>query len=427
MKNRVDLKKSYGKRGGGKRFLAFLCALFCMAGMTGCTTFDNFRHTFFEKDIVDEDIIYIGVFEPRSGSLEQKGKEEIRGIELAHSIYNNVKGAKVELIIVDTQSDTGVARSAIQDLIALNPIAIIGCAGEANSMIASQYIQEAGIPMITPSASNPLITQGNPYYFRACMTEGQRGEGLAEYAATELGVTRAAILTIENDSAEDAIADGFRAGMKKYSESSRPIVLSKGLAVEDTEIKGLASNLRGAQAEAIFMPVGLEKADRIFTQLEDAGLTDIVCLGDRTWNSADFVKMMEKHPEIRIAFPSDEVVTANDDTSDVVTTETQRFLAEYDNRYGGLDTPSENVALGYDSYLLLINAINNAESFDRSDVRKALSEISGLRCATGVFAFNEDGNPVRTVNISTISDGQIVAAYVTDETSEAGQIETVRE
>ncbi|MBQ6582837.1 MAG: ABC transporter substrate-binding protein [Mogibacterium sp.] len=407
--------------------ISTLCAVFCVLLLTGCTTFDSFRQTFFEKDAVDEDVIYIGVFEPKTGSLEKQGNEEIRGIELAHSIYNNVKGARVELIIVDNQSDTSVARTAIQDLIAMNPIAIIGSNGEASSMIASSYIQEAGIATITPSAINPLITENNPFYFRACITEDQRGEGLAEYVSNGLGLEKIAVLTIQNNSMAAAFEDGFRAGMKKYSSVKRPIVLTKKLAVNDTELDGLISGLTNSSAQAVFMPVGVEMADRIFTMLEEAGLTDVLCLGDQDWNSEDFVKMMEKHPEIRVAFPSDTVVTENENTTEVATTETQRFLIEYATRYGDLEVPTENTALGYDSYLLVINAINNADSFDRSDVRDALAGITDLRCATGVFSFNEDGNPIRTVNISTVQDGQIIAAYITGQVSEAVPTQTAGE
>ena len=60
----------------------------------------------------------------------------------------------------------------------MKPVAIIGSAGEATSLAASEIIEEAKVPTITPSATNPLITQGNHYYFRASITESQMGQGL---------------------------------------------------------------------------------------------------------------------------------------------------------------------------------------------------------------------------------------------------------
>ena len=141
--------------------------------LSGCTSYDNFRRTFIDKETEDSNVIYVGVFEPESGQYKNVGKEEIKGIQLAHSMYSNVKGVRVELVRIDTESDTNTAKAAIESLIKLNPVAIIGSAEEANSMIAAEEARKAKIPMITPSASNPLITENNPYAFRACITYDQ--------------------------------------------------------------------------------------------------------------------------------------------------------------------------------------------------------------------------------------------------------------
>ena len=168
--------------------------------LSGCTSYDNFRRTFIDKETEDSNVIYVGVFEPESGQYKNVGKEEIKGIQLAHSMYSNVKGVRVELVRIDTESDTNTAKAAIESLIKLNPVAIIGSAEEANSMIAAEEARKAKIPMITPSASNPLITENNPYAFRACITYDQRGTGLAEYTIKELSAKKVAIITIQNDS-----------------------------------------------------------------------------------------------------------------------------------------------------------------------------------------------------------------------------------
>ena len=154
--------------------------------LSGCSTWSSFKQTFITQPQSDTDqSITIGVIEPQSGRYASKGKDEIKGIELANSIYNNVDGYKVNLVKVDTQSTVAGTETAIKALTEMHPVAIIGAAGEASSLTIGEYLDEAQIPAITPAATNPLITQNSTYYFRACVTESQMGEGLAEYAAQE--------------------------------------------------------------------------------------------------------------------------------------------------------------------------------------------------------------------------------------------------
>ena len=95
--------------------------------LSGCTTFDSFRHAFFEK--TDENqmpVITIGVFEPQTGKNSDRGQAELKGIELANSIYSNVDGYKVVISRVDTQSKVSTTRTAIQGLIEMKPAASPG-------------------------------------------------------------------------------------------------------------------------------------------------------------------------------------------------------------------------------------------------------------------------------------------------------------
>jgi extracellular ligand-binding receptor len=106
-------------------------------------------------------------------------------------------------------------------------------------------------------------------------------------------------------------------------------------------------------------------------------------------------------------------------TTKSVTAETQRFIIEYAKKYGNDSEPTSNAALGYDSYLLAINAINRANSKKPEGIRKALSELSNVRGATGVFTFDEYGNPIKSVNLSTIKSGKVISLYVTNDKTTA--------
>ena len=393
--------------------------------LTGCATFDSFRQTFITPQQSEtEPAITIGVIEPQTGRYASKGRDEIKGIELANSIYNNVDGYKVNLVRVDTQSTVAGTETAIQALIEMKPIAIIGSAGEASSLTIGDYVDDAGIPAITPSGTNPLITQNCEYYFRACLTEYQMGEGLAEYAVSEIGSKRLGVVSIKNDTGISALLDGFdyRVG-KLAGKRSRAVLLTEELTPTEDEMKDVLKKIRSNSIEVCFVSLGTEDLDRFFTMAEDMGLENVTFLGTKSWGDAAFISMMEKHSGIKAVFPYESVLTKNDDTSDTYTEEAQRFQIEYANRYGADDVPTDNAALAYDSYLLIINAFHNAKSTNGADIRAAMLGFDGLKCATGLFTFDINGNVQRAVTLSTLKDGKPVTEYVTKIESRAKELE----
>ena len=415
-----------GRKAAILKCLAVLIMMACL--LSGCTTFDSFRRAYFEEK--DEDqmpVITIGVLEPQTGRNSDKGLAELKGIELANSIYSNVDGYKIVLSKVDTQSKVSTARTAVQGLIAMKPVAIIGSAGEATSLAASEYIEEAGIPTITPSASNPLITQTNDYYFRACMTEPQMGEGLAEYAYKQLGSTEIALISLKNDSSTAALIDGFRDKIRKYTKKDKTSAIKsvQEITGDEESMDKALDKIRSVNSTVCFVSLGTESMDMFFTKAEEKNLTGVTYLGPRSWGNSDFVSMMKKHPDIKVVFPYMSVISGTAQSSDKQTEEAQRFQIEYESRYGADDMPTESAALGYDSYLILINAIHNAKSQEGPAIRQAMLDLRDLKGATGVFNFDERGNVVRTVNLSTISDDMVVSEYITKSEAEAKELENV--
>lgn len=399
--------------------------------LSACTTYNSFKQTFItpsgrESQDTTAPTITIGVIEPQTGRNAQSGKDEIKGIELANSIYNNVDGYKVELVKVDTQSSVKGTESAIQGLIEMKPVAIIGAAGEASSLIISDHINEAKIPTITPSATNPLITQNNDFYFRACLTESQMGEGLAEYAVNELGSSHIGVISIKNDTSTSALLEGFDDKIRDLKgKRSRAIAATAEISPDKEEMKKTLNKMKKNSVDVCFVSMGAEEMDTFFSLAESMKMDDVVYLGTRSWGSEDFVKMMEKHPKIKVVFPYESVLSKTDDTSDTVTEEAQRFQIEYANRYGSDDIPTDSAALGYDSYLLLINAIYQGKSLEGKDIRSAMLDFDGLKCATGLFSFDKNGNVVRAVTLSTIKNGKPVTEYVTRSEAEARQLEDI--
>ena len=409
---------------------AFMAVLILLSAfLASCTTFNSFRSTFIDDKIDDiEQTITIGVFEPQTGRNAKKGLEEIKGIELANSIYSSVDGYKVVLSKVDTKSSVSTTEAAVQSLTEMNPVAIIGSAGEATSLAAGEIIANAKIPTITPSATNPLITQGNDYYFRASLTESQMGQGLAEYACAEKGSEKIGIVSLKNDSSVAALIDGFETGVKSLKgRKSRAIVSQQEITASEKDMREALFNLQIKGADICFAPLGMENMDLFFKIAEEREMQDMIFLGNRSWGEDDFIAMMEKHPDIKVVFPYESVLSGTGSTSDAITEEAQRFQIEYANRYGSEDTPSYNAALGYDAYLLLINAIHNAKSLEGYKIKAALHQLSNMKCATGTFSFDYTGNVVRSVTLSTLKEGKPVNEYFSETEAKSEELQDVEE
>ena len=400
-----------------------------LLALCGCTTYNSFKQTYITKPDPEKQAvptITIGVIEPQTGRYREKGTAELKGIELANSIYNSVDGYRVELVKVDTQSSVSATNTAIQALLEMKPVAIIGAAGDASSLAISDYVDEAKVPAITPSATNPLITQSSQYYFRACMTDSQMGEGLAEYACRKLGADSIAVITIKNDTSTSALLDGFYDKIKEIrGKRDRTVTVRTEIQPNEDEMKAALKQIRSSGAEACFVSMGSAEMDTFFTLAEKMKMTDVTFLGTRNWGDPEFVSMMGRHKGIKVVFPYESVITKSDDTSDTATEEAQRFQIEYANRYGVDDVPTDNAALGYDSYLLVINAIHNSKSLKGSDIRAGLRGLKDLKCATGVFSFDNTGNVVRAVTLSTIKGGKPVTEYVTKSETEARMLEDI--
>ena len=410
-----------------KKLVLAMILMASVVALPGCATWSSFSQTFISEPQGETyPSITIGVIEPQTGRYASKGKDEIKGIELANSIYNNVDGYNVKLVKVDTQSTVAGTETAIKALTEMNPVAIIGSAGEASSLTIGEYIDDASIPAITPAATNPLITQNSRFYFRACVTESQMGEGLAEYAARELGSRRIGEVSLKNDTSTSALLQGFNRRISKIAgKRSRAVVLSKEISTSEEDKKAVLTDILVKGVDVCFVSLGTEDMDSFLTMAEDMGLSNVTFLGTRSWGDQSFISMMEKHKGVKVVFPYESVLTKNDDTSDTYTEEAQRFQIEYANRYGDEDTPTDNAALAYDSYLLLINAFHNAKSTEGEDIRNALMDFDGLKCATGMFTFDDNGNVVRSVTLSTIKDGKPVTEYITKREAEARELENL--
>lgn len=384
--------------------LAFVLVL----SLSGCDTYDNFKAAFFTPKTGSEDQIRIAIYEPLSGSDKKFGKLEVMGIELAHKISPTAIGKEVVLEYVDNKSNMYVAETVIQELVTRKPSLVLGSYGSVYSLTAAKYLEEAKIPAITITNSNPLITGSNPYYFRVCYIDAYEGIAVAKYAVEKRKVTKAAILRPCDNDFADAVTRAFANKMIQLTGDNYAIAITQIYTPGNTDFTKLLQSIKDSGAQAIFVPASVADAATILKQAKEISLNAIF-LGTGQWETQKLVEQAGKEAVEGIAF------STNFDPSTALTDTTSIFLKAYMEEYGKDAVPQSATALGFDAYLLAIDAINRAGSAREGDlVREALANTRQFPGASGSITFNEQGDPVKSVVIKTVRNGEIINEYTVE-------------
>lgn len=416
-----------------KRRKAAIVMILALAVSTlagGCTTFDNFKEAFFSEKGAASDMVRIGVLEPQTGNDSSKGELEIRGIELAHKLFPEVLGKEVELVYADTQSSIYVAESAVTDLIDKKPAAVLGSYGEAVSLVASRQLGEAKIPAIAITATNPLITANNEYYFRVSFTNASQGSALADFTYNGLGLAKAAVIREEDEDSVNEMVSRYTKRMESLTKDSKAIAAAIQVKRNAKDYTECIERLQKSGAQAVFMPLPVSAAEKLFAAAEKAELAGVVFIGPKDWSNEDILRLQQQFPGIKIAAASDGLAAASgqavsgsgdkeglsedqreqssqdDEPSELY----KQFLAAYEEEYGKGDVP-EAAALGFDAYVIAVQAIEKAGSIDSYRVKEAMKTTSGYEGASGEISFSATGEPKKTIHVNMVQNGSIVTVY----------------
>ena len=179
-----------------KKFFALVLALAMSLSLVACGGGDEAAPDA-EGNADGKKVVKIGVFEPQTGDNGPGGKQEILGMQYANEVVAptvDIAGETydVELVIVDNRTTPENGPSAASALVDQDVSIVLGSYGSGVSMAGGKVFQEAGMPAIGVTCTNPGVTAGNPCYFRVCFIDPFQGPALASYAfdglETKLGV-----------------------------------------------------------------------------------------------------------------------------------------------------------------------------------------------------------------------------------------------
>jgi branched-chain amino acid transport system substrate-binding protein len=350
----------------------------------------------------DENVVTFGVFEPLTGENGGGGYQEVLGIRYANKVYPTVEaGGKtytIKLYEVDNKSDKTEAVTAAQNIVSKNVNAIIGSYGSGVSIAAGAIFEEAQIPAMGASCTNPQVTYGNDFYFRVAFLDPFQGTVMANYAFQN-GAKTAAVITQLGDDYSSGLGKFFVDAFKKLAGDAA-IVAEEQFQTNQTDFKAILGNIKAKNPDVIFAPSSIVTAPLIIKQAREMGITAKIMAGD-TWENATIIENAGKDAE-------GVVFSTFFDEADPATEEAKKFVEGFkpflveNNQPDVIPGVS---ALGYDAYLALYKAIEAADSVDPIAIRDALVtlEFDGV---TGHIKFDENGDAIKNMAvIKVIQDG----------------------
>jgi branched-chain amino acid transport system substrate-binding protein len=342
----------------------------------------------------------VGEVDPLTGGVSQFGIGCHRGFQLAFEQINaegGILGQKVELITEDDQSKPGQSATAVRKLITQDKVAaILGDATSSATLEAAPIAQSNKIPMMTPTATNPRITEVGDFIFRVCFLDEFQGRMLARFAREKLKAQKIFTLT---DVKQDYSVDLLKFFKDEFTKLGGTIVGEQSYSTGDTDFRAQLTPIRAAKPDAVYVPGYYQEVALIVKQGRQIGLT-MPFIGCDGWANQALIEIGGK--AVNGCFFTNHF--SPDDQSPIV----KSFVAKYQEKYG---TPPDTFsALGYDAARLLSGAIQHAGSAGPAAVRDALARTADFQGVTGQISFDANRNASKPGLIVTVKDGKFEVA-----------------
>jgi branched-chain amino acid transport system substrate-binding protein len=342
----------------------------------------------------------IGEVDPLTGGISQFGIGCHQGITLAFEELNaagGVLGKKIELVTEDDQSKPGQSATVVRKLITQDKvIAILGDATSSATLESAPIAQSDKIPMITPSATNPRITEVGDFIFRVCFLDEFQGRVIARFAKQNLKAQNVAILT---DTKQDYSVDLAKFFKDEFTKLGGTISVEQSYSTGDSDFRAQLTSIRAAKPDAIYVPGYYQEVGLIIRQGRQIGLK-MPFIGCDGWANQALLDIGGKAVE--------GCYFTNHFSPDDQTANVKQFVEKYRQKYGSV--PDTFGALGYDAAHLLAGAIQRAGTTETTAIRDALAKTADFDGVTGRISFDPNRNASKPGLVVTIKGGRFEIA-----------------
>ena len=381
-----------------KKSLLLIIVVFCFSMLSAAAAYA-------------ENVVLIGIYEPASGDSGAGGKQEMLGVQYANYLTPTVEIGgetyEIQLIYADNGSSTDKAPSAAQALVSSGVSVVLGSYGSGVSIAGSKYFADADIAAITASSTNPQVTAGNDHYFRICFLDPFQGVVLANYAYKELGARTAYSLAELGNDYDQGLATYFKQAFEELGGT----VIADSFPNGTSDFTSYLTNAQMYSADVFFCPVSIAYSTQIVQQAASQGVPFPILGGDTL--DSNVVAKAATGTDVEVTITTFYQEGANPEFDNGF----RAWLnsdSEYLTNNGGNDMIAAVSAMGYDTYLVALEAMKIAGSTDSRAILEALPgvDITGV---SGRIIFDEIGDAVRT------------SAFVKRVNNETGEWEFVTE
>src|SRR5919204_26626 len=325
--------------------------------------------------------VKIGHVGPLTGGIAHLGKDNENGARLAIEEANAAgvkigdKAVKFTLVAEDDQADPKVGTTVAQKLVDAKVVGVVGHLNSGTSIPASPIYNQAGIPVISGSATNPKLTeQGFKNQFRDVGRDDQQGPAIATYIAAE---RKPKLVAVVDDAS--AYGEGIANEVEKTLKAANVKVLPREKGTNKTnDWKAVLTKLRGRNPDAVFYGGMTSTAAPLIKQGRELGMKAVFSFGDGACEG-EMVKLAGEATEGMLCSQAGIPVAAA----------SKKFLDAYKKRFN--QDPIIYAPFTYDAANLIIEAMKKADSADPAKYLPELQKIS-YTGATGPISFDEKGD-----------------------------------
>ena len=345
--------------------------------------------------------IKVGVYGDLTGQTSSFGQSTINGIRLAVDEINaagGVNGRKITLVSEDDQGRPEQAKTVISKLINQDKvIAVLGEVASSNSLAAAPVAQEAKIPMITPSSTNPKVTEVGDYISRVCFIDPFQGSVMAKFAANTLKAKTAAIIGDVQSDYSKGLTEFFT---QEFTKLGGKVVAEQKYAQTDPDFKAQLTAIRNTNPDVIYIPGYYGQVAIIAKQARELGM-NMPLLGGDGWDSPELWKLGGE--ALKNAYISNHYSAENP------APEIQSFVKAYQAKFNTV--PDSLAALAYDSAKVLADAIKRAGGTDSAKLKDAINATKDFKGVTGTITLDAKRNAVKSAVVLELNPAESKFAF----------------
>ena len=350
----------------------------------------------------DAGTIKIGHVGPISGAIAHLGKDNENGARLAIEELNakgvEIDGKKVkfELVAEDDAADPKQGTAAAQKLVDANVKGVIGHLNSGTTIPASKIYSDAGIPQISPSATNPKYTrQGFKTTFRVVADDVHLGGTLGRYAVNDLKGKSIAVID-DRTAYGQGVAEEFE---KAVTAAGGNLVGHEFTTDKATDFMPILTTLKAKTPDIIFFGGMDAVGGPMMKQMKSLGI-------EAKFMGGDGICTTELAKLAGDAMADGQVICAE---AGGVDGEFKMGMEEYGAKYK--KRFNDDVKLYspyvYDAVNVMVDAMQRAKSSDPVKYLPELAKTSGYKGVTGTISFDEKGDIKNgALTLYTYKDGK---------------------